>query len=72
MDRWYNFSVYAANRSNEYAVVWGGYDDDYCQLIDNKVKGAEDLVVKFAEDDNFRIAVSVDMLDTGVDVPEIV
>ncbi len=48
------------------------YDDDYCQLIDNKVKGAEDLVVKFAEDDNFRIAVSVDMLDTGVDVPEIV
>ena len=31
----------------------------------------DDLVVKFEEDDEFRIAVSVDMLDTGVDVPEV-
>lgn len=45
--------------------------EDYCQLIDNKVKGADDLIIKFQEDDDFRISVSVDMLDTGVDVPEI-
>ncbi len=42
-----------------------------CQLVDNYVTYAEDLVVKFDEDPEFRIAVSVDMLDTGVDVPEV-
>ena len=47
------------------------YGDDYCQLIDNKVKGADKLITKFEEDDNFRIAVSVDMLDTGIDVPSV-
>lgn len=45
--------------------------EDYCQLIDNQVKGADELIVKFGEDENFRIAVSVDMLDTGIDVPSI-
>lgn len=47
------------------------YGDDYCQLIDNQVKGADKLITKFEEDDNFRIAVSVDMLDTGIDVPSV-
>ena len=47
------------------------YGDDYCQLIDNKVKGADKLITKFEEDENFRIAVSVDMLDTGIDVPSV-
>lgn len=47
------------------------YGEDYCQLIDNQVKGANSLIEKFENDDNFRIAVSVDMLDTGVDVPSV-
>lgn len=47
------------------------YDDDYCQLIDNQVKHADDLITAFEENDNFRIAVSVDMLDTGIDVPSV-
>lgn len=47
------------------------YGDDYCQLIDNYVKYANDLIVKFEENDDFRIAVSVDMLDTGIDVPSV-
>lgn len=47
------------------------YGDNYCQLIDNQVKGADDLIVKFGEDEDFRIAVSVDMLDTGIDVPSV-
>ena len=42
-----------------------------CQLVDYSVSYGDDLVVKFEEDDEFRIAVSVDMLDTGVDVPEV-
>lgn len=45
--------------------------ENYCQLIDNKVKGADRLITKFGEDENFRIAVSVDMLDTGIDVPDV-
>ncbi len=47
------------------------YGEDYCQLIDNQVKGASELINKFETDDNFRIAVSVDMLDTGIDVPSV-
>lgn len=47
------------------------YDDDYCQLIDNKVKHADKLITEFESNDKFRIAVSVDMLDTGVDVPSV-
>ena len=44
---------------------------NFCQLVDNYVNYADDLVVKFGESPDFRIAVSVDMLDTGIDVPEI-
>lgn len=43
-----------------------------CRLIDNQVKYADDLILKFDTEDNFRIAVSVDMLDTGIDVPAII
>ena len=45
---------------------------NYCQLIDNYVKYADDLILKFENDDDFRIAVSVDMLDTGIDIPAVV
>ena len=44
---------------------------DYCQLIDNQVKFSKQLIDDFKEKREPRIAVSVDMLDTGVDVPEI-
>lgn len=45
---------------------------DFCALIDNYVPYAADLIEKF-EDKNKepQIAVSVDMLDTGIDVPEV-
>lgn len=54
---------------NAFKKTYPKYGEDYCQLVDNYVKGANSLIVKFETDDNFRIAVSVDMLDTGVDVP---
>ena len=44
-------------------------NDDFCQLIDNKVKNAKQLILDFEAKRDFRIAVSVDMLDTGIDVP---
>ncbi len=46
--------------------------ESYCQLIDNYVKYANALILDFGEADKLpQIAVSVDMLDTGVDVPSI-
>lgn len=47
------------------------YPANTCQLVDYSVNYAKDLIVKFEEDDEFRIAVSVDMLDTGVDIPAV-
>lgn len=44
---------------------------NFCRLIDNYVNYADDLVIKFETDPDFQIAVSVDMLDTGIDVPEV-
>lgn len=48
------------------------FDPDFCQLVDYSVKYAQDLILKFKKRDMLpQIAVSVDMLDTGVDVPDI-
>ena len=47
------------------------YGENYCQLIDNYIKHADQLIPIFEENDDFRIAVSVDMLDTGIDVPAV-
>lgn len=46
-------------------------DGNFCQLVDNYITYADSLVRKFKAEPGFRIAVSVDMLDTGVDVPAI-
>lgn len=49
------------------------YGPDYCALIDNYVTYADDLIDKFADKNKEpQIAVSVDMLDTGIDVPEVI
>ena len=49
------------------------YGAKVCKVIHNKVTRAEALITEFKQGDNdFRIAISVDMLDTGIDVPEIV
>ena len=46
--------------------------ESYCQLIDNYVKYADALILDFEDPDKLpQIAVSVDMLDTGIDVPGI-
>ena len=45
---------------------------DYCQLIDNQVKCSDKIISDFKTAEKLpQIAVSVDMLDTGIDVPEI-
>ena len=45
---------------------------EFCALIDNYVTYSQDLINKFeVRDGNPQIAVSVDMLDTGIDVPDV-
>jgi len=49
------------------------YKGKFAKLIDNQVKYNNDLIDNFSKKDDFpQIAISVDMLDTGVDVPEVV
>lgn len=45
----------------------------FCRVIHSKEPRAEDLIDQFKEPNgDLRIAISVDMLDTGIDVPEVV
>ena len=51
------------------------YAGKFCQVIDNYDPRAEQLIDDFkgeGTNDELTIAISVDMLDTGIDVPEIV
>lgn len=44
-----------------------------CKVIHNAIPKVDSLIKEFKKADNdFRIAISVDMLDTGIDVPEVV
>lgn len=46
---------------------------DFCKLIDSHVEGNLTLIEQFEVRDGMpQIAVSVDMLDTGIDVPDVV
>lgn len=45
---------------------------DFCKLVDSHVAESQSLIDLFEERDKFpQICVSVDMLDTGIDVPDI-
>ncbi|MDD4157385.1 MAG: DEAD/DEAH box helicase family protein [Candidatus Cloacimonetes bacterium] len=45
---------------------------EYCKLVDNYVTYAQNIIDTFSVRDKLpQIAVSVDMLDTGIDVPDI-
>ena len=46
---------------------------DFCRLIDYSVSYAQSLIDDFSQVEKMpQIAVSVDMLDTGIDIPEVV
>ena len=45
---------------------------DYAKVIDNKIKYAQSAIDEFSDPKKLpQIAISVDMLDTGIDIPEI-
>jgi len=48
------------------------YPTDYCRVIDNQTNYVQNLIDDFSEINKMpQIAISVDMLDTGIDIPEI-
>lgn len=53
-------------------ALYPHYGAHFAQVIDNYDKNAEKTILDFKiKDKNPQIAISVDMLDTGIDVPEI-
>lgn len=62
-------AVLIVKRFNE---LFPQYGSEFCMLIDNTVNYSQDLINRFeVRDKEPQIAVSVDMLDTGIDVPDI-
>ena len=54
-------------------VQYKEYKGDFCKVIDNYEEYAYDILKRFTEKESGpHIAISVDMLDTGIDVPEVV
>ncbi|HEY8435570.1 MAG TPA: DEAD/DEAH box helicase family protein [Haloplasmataceae bacterium] len=71
--------IFAVNHHHAQLIVdrfnhlYPEYKGQFCQLIDNTVSYALDLIGKFSARDQMpQIAVSVDMLDTGIDIPDVV
>ena len=55
-----------------FAELYPQYGADFCVLIDNQVNYAQTLIDAFEVRDKLpQIAVSVDMMDTGIDVPDV-
>lgn len=53
-------------------TLYPEYDSGFCEQIDYSIKYSQNLIDKFSLRDSMpQIAVSVDMLDTGIDVPDV-
>lgn len=56
-----------------FCELYPQYGVKVCKVIHNEIPHVDTLIKEFKKPDNdFRIAISVDMLDTGIDVPEVV
>lgn len=67
--------VHAVLLETLFNEMYPQYGGKFCQVIDNYNPRAESLIDDFkgeGTNDELTIAISVDMLDTGIDVPEIV
>lgn len=68
----HNHAILLQNLFDEMYPQYGG---QFCRVIDNYDPRAEELIDDFkglGHNPDLAIAISVDMLDTGIDVPEIV
>jgi len=56
---------------NRFAKLYPQFGPNFCVLIDYSVNYAQNLIERFdVRDKDPQIAVSVDMLDTGIDIPD--
>lgn len=56
----------------QFDILYPQYAGQFAAVIDNKEKYHENLLTAFKDKNKYpQIAISVDMLDTGIDVPEI-
>lgn len=70
--------IFANNHEHAVKIVerfqnqYPEYGSDFCVLIDNQVSKAQDLIDSFSVRGKMpQIVVSVDMMDTGIDVPDV-
>lgn len=64
---------HAEHLEKMFCQLYPQYGSKVCKVIHNKIPHVESLIKEFKKPNNdFRIAISVDMLDTGIDVPEVV
>ena len=70
--------IFAKNHEHAEKIlnIWNeeypDYPQHYCRVIDNYTNYAQSLIDAFSDENKLpQIAISVDMLDTGIDVPEI-
>jgi len=67
-------------RSHEHAIylrdlfyeLFPQYGAEFCEVIDNKEPRREALIDSFKTGNKLMVAISVDMLDTGIDIPDVV
>jgi type I restriction enzyme R subunit len=53
-------------------ILYSELDSNYAKVIDNQVNYADSVIDDFSDKNKLpQIAISVDMLDTGIDIPEI-
>ena len=62
---------HAMRLAETFDEMYPEYQGKLIQVIDSKMERSRDLLAIFKKQDMPRIAISVDMLDTGVDIPEV-
>jgi type I restriction enzyme R subunit len=65
----HNHAIYLRDLFYDLFPQYGG---EFCEVIDNKEPRREALIDSFKTDDKLMVAISVDMLDTGIDIPKVV
>ncbi|WP_141326338.1 DEAD/DEAH box helicase family protein [Myxococcus sp. AB025B] len=65
--------AHAVHLAEVFSEIYPQYGSTFCRVIDNQEPKADQLIDDFKNPDSeLTIAISVDMLDTGIDVPEVV
>lgn len=64
---------HAVQIEKRFNILYPHYKGEFARVIDNTVNYAQDLIDAFSDKNKMpQLAISVDMLDTGIDIPEIV